>query len=175
MKKTIFFILIFFSIFFLFFTNHSEESNYLEIAKSKISQFNPIRKDYVIVIDFRKNLLSERLFVLDMNTKKIIISGKVTHAYNSGLLYATKFSNRPSSEMSSYGTFITKNVKFGKYGYSMVVDGLEKNINDNCKKRAILFHKTSVLWSKGCFATNQKLNQKIIDLTHDGCIVFVIR
>jgi hypothetical protein len=77
--------------------------------------------------------------------------------------------------MSSYGAFITKNVKFGKYGYSMVVDGLEKNINDNCKKRAILFHKTSVLWSKGCFATNQKLNHKIIDLTHDGCIVFVIR
>lgn len=154
--------------------NSREDSSYLKIAKSKIIEFNPTRKDYVIIIDFRKNLLCKRLFVFDMKTEKNILSGRVTHAYNSGLLYPTKFSNKPKSEMSSYGTFITKNIKFGKYGYSMKIEGLEEGINNNCESRAILFHKTSVLWSKGCFATNPDLNKKIIDLTHDGCLVIVI-
>jgi hypothetical protein len=29
-------------------------------------------------------------------------------------------------------------------------------------------------WSNGCFATDEKINKQIIDLTHNGCLVIVL-
>ena len=59
---------------------------YFEIANKSIKNYNPNREDYVIIIDYRKSILSERLYVLDMKTKKIIISSKVSHSFKSGIL-----------------------------------------------------------------------------------------
>jgi hypothetical protein len=154
------------------FTKNSE---YFELANQKIQKYNPPRKDYVIIIDYRKNLLSKRLFVLDMKSNKVVVESRVTHAYNSGKLYATNFSNTPNSKKSCVGALLTQNPRMGRYGYSMVVKGLDQGINDNIKKRVIIFHPTKAPWSEGCFAASRETIKKIIDLTHDGCLVYVIK
>ena len=157
-----------------FITPITKKTEYFDLANQKIRKYNPPRKDYVIIIDYRKNLLSNRCFVLDMKSNKVVVESRITHAYNSGKFYATDFSNTPNSKKSCVGALLTQNPRIGRYGYSMVVKGLDKGTNDNIKKRVIIFHPTRVLWSEGCFATSKETNKKIIDLTHDGCLVYVI-
>lgn len=151
---------------------------YFEIANKSIKNYNPTREDYVIIIDYRKSILSERLYVLDMKTKKIIISSKVSHSFKSGIFYVNKYSNQKGSNMTCGGNFITQGTKYGRFGYSMIIKGLDKGVNDNSKSRAIIFHsdkKMKTKWSNGCFATSEKTNKEIINLTKNGCLVCVIK
>ena len=70
MKTIIIFSII--SIFgLLFISPLNKKTEYFDLANKKIQKYNPTRKDYVIIIDYRKNLLSNRLFVLDMKTNKV--------------------------------------------------------------------------------------------------------
>lgn len=153
----------------------NKKTEYFELANQKIQKYNPPRKDYVIIIDYRKNLLSNRMFVLDMKSNKVVVESRVTHALNSGKLYATDFSNTPNSKKSCVGALLTENPRMGRYGYSMVVKGLDQGLNDNIKKRVIIFHPTRAPWSEGCFAASRETIKKVIDLTHDGCLVYVIK
>ena len=59
----------------------------------------------------------------------------------------------------------------------MIIDGLDKGVNNNAKSRAIIFHsdtKMKTKWSNGCFATPEDINEKIINLTKNGVLVCVI-
>jgi hypothetical protein len=158
---------------FLFVPSDSSE-NYFEIAEEKLKVYNPKNKDYVVIIDYTKSLLSERLYLLDMKNKKVILNCRVTHARASGLLYATKFSNVSGSEKSCTGAFISKYSRPGRYGYSMVISGLDEGKNHNVESRVIIFHPTTVPWSKGCFATTKENNKIIIDHIKDGRLIYVI-
>lgn len=156
--------------------SHSNDTvQYFNIADKKIDQYNVKRNDYVVVIDYRKNIFSKRLYLLDMVNRKVMLHCMVTHAYNSGFFFATDFSNRPNSEKSSTGAFLSKHSRPGKYGYSMVISGLEKGKNDNAENRAIIFHATRAFpWSLGCFATLKSNNKKIIDIMNNGRLIYVI-
>ena len=154
-----------------------KSQNYDGVIDSTIQKYNPKRKDYVIVIDYNLSIFSERLFVIDVKTKQVVLQCKVSHAYNSGILYPTEFSNISGTNKTCIGVFKTEKPKMGRFGYSMVINGLEKDINDNAKERAIIFHSNKLmktLWSNGCFATDENFNQKIIDLTNNGCLVIVL-
>ena len=156
-------------------SDSSERAQYFDIADKKIDQYNVKKKDYVVVIDYRKNIFSNRLYLLDMINRKVILHCMVTHAYNSGFFYATDFSNRPNSEKSSTGAFLSKHSRPGKYGYSMVISGLDKGKNDNAENRAIIFHATPAFpWSLGCFATLKSNNKTIIDFMKNGRLIYVI-
>src|SRR5690606_40188967 len=54
--------------------------------------------------------------------------------------YAKKFSNIPESFQSSLGFYATAEPYYGKHGYSLRLDGLEKGINDKARERAIVIH-----------------------------------
>jgi len=50
----------------------------------------------------------------------------VAHVRNTGLQYATEFSNKTSSLESSLGFYITMNIYFGNNGYSIKLNGCDK-------------------------------------------------
>ena len=159
------------------FTSSFNESEYFDVANQRVKQYKPKNKNLVIVVDNRKSIISKRLYVLDMENQKIIIKSRVSHAWNSGFLYANDYSNVSGSNKSSKGNFITRGTKFGKYGYSMIIDGLDGKLNNNVRNRSVIFHssnKMSTIWSAGCFATPEETNKKIIDLTKNGVLVCVI-
>ena len=161
----------------LFVYSSFTNSNYFDIAEQRIAKYNPKRKDIVIIVDYRKNILTKRLFVLDMKEKKVLISTTVSHAWNSGVMYPNKYSNRHGSNMTSNGNYITRGTRYGYFGYSMIIDGLDNGINNNARSRAVIFHpdtKMKTKWSNGCFATPEEINKKIIDLTKNGVLVCVI-
>ena len=158
-------------------SNRPNSSSYFAYALKQVKKYNPDRKDYVIVIDYRKSIFSKRLYLLDMKKKNIVLSSSVSHAWKSGGLYARKFSNRIGTNTSCMGNFLTGSSRYGKYGYRMAVKGLDRGVNDNALERAIIFHSTRKMktkWSWGCFATPEKVNKKIINVTKNGVLVCVI-
>jgi hypothetical protein len=154
------------------------QSNYFKIAEARVQKFGISNKNFAIIIDYTKNILQERLYILDLKKANIILSSRVSHAWNSGALYPKMYSNKRGSAMSSKGTFVTgEKIVSPKFGYSMLVKGLEIGVNNNARVREIIFHSDARMktkWSNGCFATPEKINNKIIDLTNNGTIVCVI-
>lgn len=178
MKKIGLFIVL--SVVLLFvFTSFTSKSNdeLFTIASQKLDEYNIRKKDYVIIVDYTKSITTERLYVLDMKTKQVVIKSTVSHSFKSGVLYPTDFSNVSGTNKSSKGAFITKGTYNGGFGYSMIIRGLDQGINNNVESRKIIFHSTekmSTPWSNGCFATPKDVNEKIIDLTKNGTLVYVI-
>lgn len=151
--------------------------NYLRIAENGLKKYHPLRNDYVIVIDYSKHIFQKRLFVIDIKNKKVLFSSRVSHAWSSGFFYPSSCSNENGSEKTSKGNYMTGDSYSGKFGYSMYVQGLDRGINDQAYNRAIVFHsdkKMKSRWSNGCFATPEKINKQIIDLTKNGCLVCIV-
>jgi hypothetical protein len=148
----------------------------VDLAYELAKKYKASNQRYVTIIDYSKPITAQRLFVVDMKSRQVVLRSRVSHAYNSGLLYATEFSNVPGSEKSSLGAYVTGGTKIGRFGYSMYLKGLDSGINSNAYNRAIIFHsskKMKTIWSAGCFATDEATNKKIIDLIKGGSLVYV--
>ena len=142
-------------------------------------------KDIITLIDFTKPSTEERLYVLDIRHKRLLFSSLVSHGKNSGGNYATSFSNKVNSYKSSLGFFVTENTYQGKNGYSLVLNGLEKGINDRARERAIVMHGAAYAdpsvvsrggrlgRSFGCPAVPQKLSRPIIDAIKGGSVMYI--
>ncbi len=141
-------------------------------------------KNILTLIDFTKPSTQERLYVLDIEGKKLLYSSLVSHGRNSGENYATSFSNENNSLKSSLGFYLTENTYQGKNGYSLILNGIEKGINDHAKERAIVIHgaaysNPSVIKSgrlgrsHGCPALPQALSTPIIDAIKGGTLLYI--
>src|SRR5678816_4502554 len=107
----------------------------------KLDSTGVIKKDSIItIIDFSQPSTQKRLYVLDLAAKQILFNTLVAHGRNSGSLWTSSFSNALSSLKSSPGFYVTGDTYMGDNGYSLRLDGLEKNINDNARARAIVMH-----------------------------------
>lgn len=147
---------------------------------------NKLQKTNVItIVDYSLPSTQKRLYVLDMAEGKILFHSLAAHGRNSGLLYASDFSNKPSSLKTSLGFFITGNTYMGGNGYSLKLNGCEKGINDKALERAIVMHGADYVdenfatqngylgRSHGCPAVPQNINKKIIDVIKNGSCVFL--
>ena len=142
-------------------------------------------KNILTVIDFTKPSTEKRLFVIDLKLKKILFISYVAHGRNSGEKYATSFSNREGSFKSSLGFYKTENTYYGKNGYSLVLNGLERGINDKAKERAIVMHGATYAdpstirscgrlgRSLGCPALPLAVCKKIIDTIKGGTLLYI--
>lgn len=172
---SLFFVILMFFLCLVFFFHPRIPNDF----KSKI-----LDNEKVILIDFRRPSFLKRLWVVENN--KILLSCHVSHGINSGNIYADNFSNIIGSNKSSLGEFITAEVYFRGNSKRMRIDGLTKGVNDNARKRYIVFHDAyyaeydfllknlKLGRSKGCFVTSKYYNELIIDLTNNGTKIFVI-
>lgn len=156
---------------------HQAVTGYHKIADRK--------RDVLTLIDFSRPSTEKRLFVFDMKQRKLLFSSVVSHGKNSGDKYATSFSNEYGSYKSSLGFYLTETTYQGKNGYSLILNGLEKGINDRARERAIVMHgaayaNPSVVSeggrlgrSFGCPAVPQKLTRPIIDAIKGGSVMYI--
>ncbi|MBD8487826.1 murein L,D-transpeptidase catalytic domain family protein [Echinicola sp. CAU 1574] len=156
-------------------------SGYLKLAKAgEIPEDKPLT-----IIDFSLPSSMKRLWTIDPVSGNILHHTFVSHGRNSGNLMATKFSNTNSSYMSSLGFYRTAETYSGKHGYSLRLDGIEKGVNDNARKRAIVIHgaeyanpefitKTGRLGrSLGCPALPMAVFKDIIDTIKENSCLFI--
>ncbi|WP_394767094.1 murein L,D-transpeptidase catalytic domain family protein [Ferruginibacter sp.] len=139
----------------------------------------------ISIIDFSKPSSEKRLFVLDVVHYKLLFNTYVAHGMQSGKEFAKRFSNKPKSNKSSLGFYETLGTYFGGNGYSLKLQGIEKGINDNANKRAIVIHgadyvNESFIHSQGyigrswgCPALPERQHKAIIDVIKNGTCLFI--
>lgn len=99
-----------------------------------------VKKEIITIIDFSLPSNEKRLWVIDLNNNIVLYNSVVAHGIGSGDLFAYSFSNAANSSKSSLGFYITAEVYKGGHGLSLKLDGIEKGINSNARKRGIVIH-----------------------------------
>lgn len=153
-------------------------SQLLDIGK--IQQGKPLT-----IIDYSLPSSKKRIWVIEMESGTVLFHDLVSHGRNSGDLLAKNFSNVHSSYMSSLGFYFTGETYQGKHGYSLRLDGIEKEFNGNARDRAIVIHgadyareefvnQTGRLGrSLGCPALPEKGVSEVIDLIKEKSLIFI--
>lgn len=151
----------------------------------KLKKNGKIKNETLTVIDFSLSSSVKRLWVLDMISSKVVFNTVVAHGKNTGIEYASKFSNTNNSNQSSLGFYITDKTYYGKNGLSLFLDGQEKGFNTNARKRYVVFHGAKYASSNflkkngrlgrslGCPAVPKEINSSIIKKIKNKSCLFI--
>jgi len=149
----------------------------------KLKRIN--RSGYLTICDFSQSSKQKRLYVIDLENKKLVINTYVAHGRNSGGDYATKFSNKPESLQSSLGFYVTSSTYNGSHGLSLKMIGVDQGFNDRALNRNIVLHgsyyvgaeraRTGIKMGRsfGCPAVPKKDSTKIIKIIKNGTCFFI--
>ena len=77
------------------------------------------------VCDFSLSSNKKRLWVINVDEKKVLFNSLVAHGKGTGEEFATQFSNVENSHQSSLGFYITEQTYTGDNGYSLRLFGME--------------------------------------------------
>lgn len=153
-------------------------------AYQKAQAEGKVKRHILTVIDYSLPSTKERMWVFDLDKKRLMFNTYVAHGKNSGNLYAKHFSNQNSSRTSSLGTYVTGDSYFGSKGYSLNLKGLEKGFNDHAYARRIVIHGAWYMEkpfiintgragrSWGCPAVAKALAKPLINTIKNGSVVF---
>lgn len=137
------------------------------------------------ICDFSLSSNKKRLWVIDLNEKKVLFNSLVAHGKGTGEEFATNFSNIESSHQSSLGFYVTETTYNGRNGYSLKLIGMDKGYNDAAMQRAIVMHGADYVSedfikvekrlgrSWGCPAVPRALAEPIINTIKDKTLLFI--
>jgi hypothetical protein len=143
-----------------------------------------VHRPLLSVIDYGLPSTQPRLWVIDLDARRVVFRELVAHGRNSGWDLTESFSNGEGSYMTSLGAFVTGGTYDGKNGYSLRLRGTEPNLNDNAEARAIVMHgapyvdETIALKqgrlgrSLGCPAIRPAIAHALIDEIKDGSVLY---
>ncbi|AMR26779.1 hypothetical protein A0257_06415 [Hymenobacter psoromatis] len=142
-------------------------------------------QQHLTVVDFDLPSTEKRLWVLDLNSNKILFHTLVAHGHNSGENGADQFSNTDQSNMSSLGFYVTGQEYEGKHGHSLRLQGMDEGFNTNAFARSIVMHGADYVSeefikqngrlgrSLGCPALPLAQYSQIIDAVQGGSCLFL--
>ena len=142
-------------------------------------------KSVLTIADFDQESRKKRLYIIDIDKKKLILNTWVAHGQNSGGDKPSNFSNIQNSNQSSLGFYLTGEIYFGKHGRSLKLDGMDQGFNSKARDRAIVIHGADYVSqetinklgrlgrSQGCPAVPTKLANKVIDAISDRTVLFI--
>ncbi len=143
------------------------------------------QKSYLSICDFSLSSNKKRLWVIDVNKKKVIFNTLVAHGMGTGDVFATRFSNIHESHQSSLGFYLTAETYEGNNGFSLKLKGIDGNFNNNAYDRAIVIHGADYVSksfamgnqrigrSHGCPALPRALNEPIINKIKNGHCFYI--
>lgn len=115
-------------------------------------------KHILSIADYSLSANKKRLWVIDLDHNKILYHSLMAHGQGTGEEFAEKFSNNENSHQSSIGFFITQDTYNGDNGYSLKLQGLDGNYNNNAYDRAIVIHGADYV-SDAFIHANQRLGR----------------
>lgn len=144
------------------------------------------KRDLIGIVDFSSHSRLPRFHLVNIAAGRIDDSFLVAHGrgsdpFNSG--YVQQFSNRPGSNASSDGTFLTDDVYVGRHGRSRRLIGLDAE-NSEAWSRAIVVHGAEYVdtgmaesqgrigRSQGCFAFSYRDIDDILARLGPGHMIY---
>jgi hypothetical protein len=165
---------------------NEEALKYALIGYHRLLKRHALRKtDVISVCDFSQPSSAKRMYVLDLQNKRVLYRTYVAHGMGSGRVFANSFSNVPNSYKSSLGFYVTRSTYVGSCGLSLRIDGVEKGFNDKANARAIVIHGANYVSERvlhkyglmgttfGCPAVPQEMASQIIPVLKNGTCFFI--
>jgi hypothetical protein len=143
------------------------------------------RRSVLSICDFSQSSRAKRMYVIDVQHRKLLYRTYVAHGQNSGDEYATSFSNEQDSYKSSLGFYVTQRTYIGHNGLSLRLNGVDSGYNDMALKRQIVLHGSNYVSDKymadygtlgtslGCPALPSGVSREIIHLVKGGSCLFI--
>lgn len=143
-----------------------------------------VSRSILTVIDYGLPSITKRMWVFDMDSRRLLFHELVAHGRNSGEDVARWFSNKDGSRMTSLGAFITGGTYIGRNGYSMRLHGMEPGLNDHAEARTIVVHGAPYVCeetahklgrigrSYGCPAVRPAIARALIDQVKDRTLLY---
>lgn len=148
-----------------------------------------VARDVVGLVDFSAPSRAARFYLLDGIAGQVISTHLVAHGKgsdpaNSG--WVERLSNRPGSNASCDGAFVTSQTYFGEHGRSRRLIGLEPQ-NNMAEPRAIVIHGAAYVdpnlavsqgrvgRSQGCFAVARSEIDDVLELLGEGRLLFAAK
>lgn len=153
--------------------------------RSLLQKGKLLNTDYITIADFSQSSRNKRLYIIDLIEMRVFKNTYVAHGRKSGGEFARSFSNRPESNKSSLGFYVTGKTYFGIHGLSLLINGLEKGINDKALVRRIVVHGSEYVGdqflegnpfsgrSYGCPAVPSCDRDTIINTIKEGTCLFI--
>ena len=128
---------------------------------------------------------TERLWVIDLQQRKVLHRSLVAHGQGSGHLRARRFSNAEKSACTSLGFYRTSGTYGGIHGYSRRLMGLDKGQNANAFDRYVVLHAADYAspdyvrqhghlgYSRGCPALPPAQYKQIISALPAGSLLLL--
>jgi L,D-transpeptidase catalytic domain len=163
------------------------DSGLLQRARAALARHGDhiTHRDVMAVVDFSAASHEPRLHLIDLvggsTTTLLVAHGRGSDPANTGWL--ERFSNRPGSNASSSGSFVTGQAYSGKHGRSRKLIGLDPE-NSAAEARAIVIHAASYVSremardqgrigrSQGCFAVSQADLAQVMTRLGSGRLLF---
>lgn len=151
----------------------------------KLLEQGLVKKEILTIIDFNLSSTQKRMWVLDMKNNEVLIHSVVSHGKNTGGEFATQFSNTLNSLQSSLGFYVTGETYMGGNGYSLFIDGMEKEFNSRARERYVVIHGAAYAnpetiknlgrlgRSYGCPAVPTAITKEFIDTIKDKSVVYI--
>lgn len=159
---------------------------YAMIGYHRLLKRNEIQNpDILTICDFGQPSSEKRMYVIDLNAKKLLSRNYVAHGMNSGKSFASSFSNAPESHKSSLGFYVTRNTYIGENGLSLRLAGFDRGFNTLAGRRNIVIHGASYVSDRilekygvlgttyGCPAIPQELSRALIPVLTGGTCFFI--
>jgi hypothetical protein len=146
-------------------------------------------RDIVGIVDFSAPSRAPRFHFVDVGNGRVLMTHLVSHGRgsdpaNSGWLEL--FSNRPGSNASSGGSFMTGDTYYGKHGRSRRLIGLDPE-NSLALSRGIVIHAAEYVSpeyalsqgrvgrSQGCFAVSERAIDEVLARLGPGRLLFAAK
>jgi len=142
--------------------------------------------DILTIADYSQSSNKKRFYVIDLKNKKLLFNTLVAHGRKTGEEFAKYFSNEVGSLKSSLGFYITEQPITGSHtGFSLMIEGVEKGINDLAAKREIIVHGAEYATenfvkkygrlgrSLGCPALPPEMVKEVIEHIKGGTCLFL--
>lgn len=156
------------------------------VSAMKCAQSHGIGTDAkrLAIIDYTVSSRKQRMWVFDLESRKLLFKEHVAHGQKSGHDIPTAFSDRNGSHQTSLGLFYTDATYQGGNGYSLKLHGLSKGFNESAMRRLIVMHGAAYVnpsaaehmgrlgRSWGCPAVRVDVAKPIIDVLKNGNFIY---
>jgi len=143
-------------------------------------------RNIISICDFDLSSTEKRLWIIDLDQKKVLYNTYVAHGQGSGDEFATAFSNNTNTHQTSLGFYVTGDTYQGEHGTSLHLNGMDEGFNDAAYDRGIVVHGADYVSEKfingqdhrlgrswGCPAVPANLSLPIINTIKDGTCLFI--
>jgi hypothetical protein len=156
------------------------------VSAMKCAQNSGVGRDAhrLAIIDYTITSREPRLWVLDLEKRKLLYKEHVAHGQGSGEDIPDIFSDREGSHQTSLGLFLTDTTYEGGNGYTMKLHGLSRGFNESAMRRLIVMHGAPYVdpvaalkigrlgRSWGCPAVRSEIAEPLIDTLKQGQFIY---